>query len=134
MTADDTGQPDIDAFLRRDIDSVPHLEALLLLWRQAPRLHTVSEMAGYLYVTPDRASVILRDLERLGFLDYVQNSNSYRYAEGFPDRDALLTKLDQTWRSDLIRITRLIHAKGSESARAFARAFRFGKEKEEGTK
>jgi hypothetical protein len=129
MTAENPGQPDVDAFIRRDIDSVPHLEALLLLWRQTPVVHTVEEMAHYLYVDRERAAVILRDLDRLGLIA-AQGEAGYRYATGLAERDALLTELDRTYRSDLIRITRIIHAKGSQSARAFARAFRFAKEEE----
>lgn len=45
-------QPEMDAyeFIRQSIDSVPHLEALMLLWNSRPAGWTPEELATRLYI------------------------------------------------------------------------------------
>ena len=40
----------VDQFIVNEIESVPHLEALLLLWNTRPRQWPMDEMAKALYV------------------------------------------------------------------------------------
>jgi hypothetical protein len=123
---------DVDRFLLDHIDTVPHLEALLLLWNSRPRLWSVNGMAKALFLAPDVTKIILDDLTRLrliGARPPVDVEERYGY-EAEPTRDNLVAAVDATYRRELIRISRLIHSKPSASIREFARAFRLKKEGE----
>ncbi len=128
---DDAKRAQVEAFIRDQIDSVPHIEALLLLWNHRPQTKTIEEVAGALFVEHDVARKILQDLTRQSLLTAATGPpQSYSYAAGSADRDRLIAAVDETYRRELIRLTRMIHAKGSQAAREFARAFRFTKDKE----
>jgi len=44
--------------------------------------------------------------------------------------DALMLQVEVAYRNELIRISRMIHAKAPAAVREFARAFRFKKERD----
>lgn len=120
----------VDQFILEQIDTVPHLEALLLVWRRRPRLWSVDEMATELYVSYEHAARILRDLSSKGFVSETSQSPlQYQYASS-EEQDALIAEVDATYRRDLIRISRMIHSKAPSALRDFARAFRFTKDRE----
>lgn len=118
----------VDKFLLDQIDTVPHLEALLLIWNSRPKLWSVEEMAKALFVVPTAAKIILDDLmrERLIVSDPWE-SGGYLY-EPDVERDQLLASVDSTYRRELIRISRLIHSKPPAAVRDFAKAFRLKKD------
>lgn len=124
------GHPDVDRFLLEQIDTVPHLEALLLLWNSRPKEWLVEEMASSLYLAPEAAKNILDDLVRRGLASGITGATErFRY-ESESEKDQLMLAVDAAYRQELIRITRLIHSKPSAAVRAFARAFRIKKERE----
>lgn len=117
---------DVDQFLLSQIDTIPHLEALLLLWNSRPRPWSDEEMAGALFLAPESAKSILDDLVRLRLASLKSSGDTretYCYASDSL-RDQLLAAVDATYRRELIRVSRLIHSKPSAAVRAFARAFR----------
>lgn len=59
---------DVEQFLREQIDTVPHLEALLLLWNTRPKVWSAEEMGKGLFVPFDAAREILDDLARQGLI------------------------------------------------------------------
>ncbi len=121
----------VEAFIRDQIDSVPHMEALLLLWRHRPQARTIEEVASALFVPPDVAKKILQDLTRQSLLETDAGiAPAILICCRSADRDRLMTAVDETYRRELVRLTGMIHAKGSQAAREFARAFRFTKDKE----
>jgi hypothetical protein len=131
MMGDEQRETQVEAFIRDQIDSVPHMEALLLLWNYRPQSRTIEEMASALFIAPDRAEKILQDLTRLSLLEAdARPLQRYSYATGSADRDRLMTAVNETYRRELVRLTGIIHAKGSQAVRDFARAFRFTKDKE----
>ncbi len=117
---------DVDRFILDEIDSVPHLEALLLLWNTRPRHWANDELARYLYIPTDRTRQIIRDLHQRDLVLCESDSCSYNAGE---DRDRLMTEVDRTWRRELVRISNMIHSKASPAVRDFARAFRLKKDK-----
>ncbi|HEY4359786.1 MAG TPA: hypothetical protein VGN17_02400 [Bryobacteraceae bacterium] len=120
----------VDRFLLDRIDSIPHLEALLLLWNHRPRPWSVQEMANGLFLSQDLSKQILDDLAGQRLAAIVEGvTPAYRY-EPEPQKDQILAAVDATYRSDLIRVSRLIHSKPSAALRDFARAFRLKKEPE----
>jgi len=52
-------------FVLENLESVPQLEALILLWNSRPVWWTCEELASRLYVPFDRVTGLLRDLVRL---------------------------------------------------------------------
>ncbi|HKW18945.1 MAG TPA: hypothetical protein VJO35_15660 [Terriglobales bacterium] len=130
MSEANTPPEEVEQFIHDQIDTVPHLEALLLIWRSRPKTWPVEEMSKALYVPVELAGDILRDLAQKRLVEEtLDSSHEYRYLSS-PERDSLFEHLDASYRRDLIRITRMIHAKAPAAIREFARAFRFTKEKE----
>ena len=130
MAEKDQDGPDVDQFLLDQIDTVPHLEALLLLWNSRPKEWSVEDMAKALFLPAEAAKEILEDLVRQRLVAHISGSyESFRY-ESQPDKDQLIAAVDSTYRKELVRISRLIHSKPSAAVREFARAFRIKKDRE----
>ena len=128
MTDPDEVKKFVDEFLREQIDTVPHLEALLLLWNSRPKAWSVEDMAKALFVPPGAAKEILDDLARQRVITGDPTAaQGYRY-ESEPGRDDLIAAVDAAYRHELIRISRLIHSKAPSAIREFARAFRLKKD------
>ncbi len=121
---------DVYEFILENIDSVPHLEALILLWNSRPVWWTCEELASRLYVPMDNVTRLLRDLVRMELVaDSKSSPPKYSYLPKSEAQNELLTSLDNAYRKDLVRISTMIHSKASSSIREFARAFRFRQEK-----
>jgi hypothetical protein len=121
---------DVDQFVLDEIDSVPHLEALLLIWNNRPKAWSSEEMARSLYVHTEIAQRILRELVQRQLLSSAAgNPETFVYASE-PGRDRLLQATDATYRRQVVRLSNLIHSKASPAVRDFARAFRFTKDRE----
>ena len=116
----------VEQFILDEIDSVPHLEALLLMWNSRPVQWSPGEMAQRLFVDPGTAERILEDLARQNLIVASSGTKQYRYAPA-PHQDQLIVAVDQAYRRELIRISSLIHSQGSAAIRQFARAFRLKK-------
>jgi hypothetical protein len=118
-------------FVLEYVDSVPHLEALLLLWNTRPRMWLVSEVAQRLYVNGDIAKSILQDLARQQLIEgSPEDPQQYRYASTSDEQDRTLQWVDETYRREIVPLSSMIHSKASRAVRDFARAFRFTKEHE----
>lgn len=125
MPEEDFEAREVDRFILDEIDSVPHLEALLLLWNSKPRRWSLLEMASALYISADTAQPILQELIRRELISL--ESGQYCYVDS-PLRNNLIEKVDLTYRRELVRVSTMIHSKPSAAVRAFARAFRFVKD------
>jgi hypothetical protein len=124
---DGPSQSKVDQFITEQIPSVPHLEALLLIWNKRPKQWSVDEMANYLYVPADAASRILDELAARALI--VEGGDQlYAYNSDSAERDDLLRNVDTTYRRELVRVSGMIHSKASAAVRDFARAFRFKKD------
>jgi len=129
MPDQDNDRAEVDRFLLERIETVPHLEALLLLWHSRPKAWSASAIADALYVSADAAREILDDLARQNLVAVSGSTADYFY-ESEMVRDRVTGLVDLAYRQELIRITRLIHSKPSAAIREFARAFRLRKEHE----
>jgi len=116
----------VDQFLLDEIDTVPHLEALLLIWNSRSKHWSAEDMGRALYLSPDSAKEILEDLVRRGLISSSGPLPDY-YFQPEPDRDELLAAVNNAYQKDLIHVSRLIHSKPSAAIREFARAFRIKK-------
>lgn len=115
-------------FIFENIDSVPHLEALLLIWQSGSDLWTAEQLAARIYVNAHRAQSILEDLTRRGMLIEQNDNGPYRFASEWDAQRQLMPRLAKTYSRNLIGVTRMIHSKGSASVREFARAFQIKKD------
>ena len=126
MTEQNPLPGDVNQFILEEIDSVPHLEALLMLWKTRPKAWSVEEMAKALYVSPETAHKILQDVAQRGLIVPVSVTGAgeqYGYQSQPADRDALLRAVESTYRRELVRVSTMIHSKASPAVREFARVF-----------
>jgi hypothetical protein len=111
---------DTRSFIARYLDSVPQLEALLLLRDNPSESWTTDAVAKRLYTAQADPELVLARLCSDGLLSC--SDGVYRY-----DCDATLAsaveRLAEAYRSHLIAITNLIHAK-PRRIREFADAFK----------
>ncbi len=120
----------VDQFIIDEIDSVPHLEALLLLWRSAPHHFSATQIAEQLYIHPGQGAAIAEDLHRRGLIARDHGSAAgFFYDTHSEERNRLIGAVDAIYRRELIRVSGIIHSKASPGVRAFADAFRFRKER-----
>jgi len=118
-------------FIQEYIDSVPHLEALILLWNSRPVGWTAEEISSRLYVTPEQSVQVLRDLKRIEIArELPGDPTKHTYFPRSKEQDELMHQVDAAYRRELVRISTMIHAKASPAVREFARAFRLRKDNE----
>jgi hypothetical protein len=114
-------------FLNERIDTVPHLEALLMVWESGvpwdARL-----LSTRLYLNEEAAQRVLQDLQLSGLL---ASRDAIRFSFNREDRSAqgLMEDVARTYRRNIARVATLIHNKTSSSVREFARAFEFKKDR-----
>jgi hypothetical protein len=121
------GVPDsVKRLVAERIDSVPELEAVLLLREHPDRDWTPSEAGQRLYVSTTVAAHVLAKLARDGFL--ASGAAGYRYAPS-EELVQVVNQLAEAYSHHLVEVTRMIHTKPPASIRQFADAFRFRKEK-----
>ena len=132
MAESDQEQRRVDEFILEKVDSVSHLEALLLLWNSRPKQWSPEELARRLYVDTKIARGLLADLQRSDLIGAVPDAvETYCYETNSQERNGIIEMVDATYRQQLVRISNLIHSKGSSAVRDFARAFRFTKKEPE---
>jgi predicted ArsR family transcriptional regulator len=117
-------------FIEEQIDSVPHLEALLLLWESGAKQWTVDETAARLYVTNGTAKSILKDLVKRDLVrrDRIDGRPCYRYYGGWDGNGERMRRIAETYRRQLRQVAALIHSKAPTAVWNFAQAFRIKKE------
>ncbi|MGH9501756.1 MAG: hypothetical protein ACRD20_02790 [Terriglobales bacterium] len=128
MNKNNQDDAEVRQFIVDQVDSVPHLEALLLLWNSRPQSWRPDELARRLYVNSEVAKSLLEDLARQGLIELDASPERYCYRDERDDRSRLIGLVDKTYRREIIRISTLIHSKPSLPLRDFARAFRFTKD------
>ena len=129
MIEDTFKRADVDRFILDRIDSIPQLEALLLLFQEPSEFWTVKRVAKGLWIHAEDASGILQALTRDQLVVRAGgHADSYRYQRS-PDKDRLLHAIAESYRADMVRISRMIHAKPS-SRRHFLRSFLMTDEEE----
>jgi hypothetical protein len=121
---------DVLRFLLDGVESVPHLEALLLLWQNPQILWSLDQIATRVYVTPETAAGLLADLMRAGMITTEPGTpESYRFNGSWEEGRVLMPKVATTYGRHLVRVAQLIHSRASPGVREFARAFQFKKDR-----
>lgn len=116
-------------FILERLETVPHLEAALLIWQNQSTEWTSDLLANRIYVSPAVGRAILEDLARQGLLRKPDpNAAVYAYEASWDAERGMLPRVANLYRRQLVQVTKLIHSKGSSSVRDFARAFQIKKE------
>lgn len=117
--------PDIQDFVLRHIDSIAHMEALLMLWREASQGWQPDAVAARLYIPVSNAEAVLERLAALGLLR--KESGRFHCDCASPQTHEMVARLAGLYASHLIPITNLIHAKRENRIQQFADAFKLRK-------
>lgn len=112
--------PELRRFVLAKIDSVPMLEALLLLRSRAGGW-TPRELAERLYLAEPRVDALLRALCRAGLAR--SEAGQVHYAPGPPHVAATVDELASVYSRHVVRVTELIHSRVDRKAHDFADAF-----------
>ena len=122
---------DVIRFIYERIDSVPNLEALLLIRSSKPQNWSADELAQRLYIDHNVALNLLQDLSRKNLIAKTAKApERYFYAPASPEIDTLIEAVHAKYRAETVMVSNMIHRKASLAVRDFADAFRFTKEKE----
>jgi hypothetical protein len=116
-------------FLAENIDTVPQLEALLLMWQAPNQRWSVEELAVRLYVSNEEAAATIRALQMRALIVSEGQPNSYHFSADWDASGTLMSDVAQAYRHHLIHITKFIHSRASSAVRAFARAFDLKKDR-----
>ena len=106
--------------------TVPHVEALLLLRREAAAAWDAAHLGTRLYVGEKRAAQLLADLAEMGAVAI--EPAGVRYAPTTQALGQMVDLLADAYARHLVAVTQLIHHDADAKARQFAAAFRFRKE------
>jgi hypothetical protein len=116
-------------FLSEMIDSVPQLEALLLLAEDPNRSWDCDELASRIYVAREGCIDLLEPLRRRGLVVADETDrHRYRYSATWDPSGARLAEVAAAYRAQLVRISTLIHAKAPAAIREFAASFNLKRE------
>jgi hypothetical protein len=117
-------------FLAERIDTVPQLEALLLLWESPQRLWSDEELAGRIYVGRQVAATILQALQRQQLATAEPAATvRYRYNPQWDPSGEIMPEVAATYRRHLVLLATFIHSRASTAVREFARAFDLKKDR-----
>lgn len=117
-------------FIAAKIDTVPQLEALLLLWENPRREWSEQELAGRIYVSDEAAAAILQALHRRQLTATTNDSPpKYRYSTAWDPSGEVMSEVAGTYRRHLVPLATYIHSRASSAVREFARAFDLKKDR-----
>ncbi len=110
-------------FVLTSIPSVPHLETLMLLWREQGRAFSVDEIAGRLYLSAGAAKALADELVQAELLESDDGGARFRARTEPAELRGLLEELDRTYARQVRAVAELIHGNLGRKAKSFANAF-----------
>jgi DNA-binding MarR family transcriptional regulator len=116
-------------FIAQQIDTVPQLECLLLLYEHDNDAWIPEKVAARIYTSPQVARAILDTLQRRGLVAAEGDPQRYRFAPGGTASRELVRDVAEEYQRNLVPIATFIHSKASASVREFARAFDLKKDR-----
>jgi hypothetical protein len=116
-------------FVAEQIDTVPQLECLLLLYQHRSRIWIAEEVAARIYISPQVAREILEMLHRRELIAAEGDPPRYRFHPGGAASDELIGQVAGEYQRHLVPLATFIHSKAPASVREFARAFDLKKER-----
>jgi hypothetical protein len=124
---------DVQVFLLTRIDSIAHLEALLLLRTDPALVWNVDMLAKRLYISPQETIGVLERLRADGFVIIPEGlSQSYQYQPASSELAHMVNRVAELYATYLIPVTNLIHTKPRTRVQEFADAFKLRKDETHG--
>ncbi len=121
---------DVQRFIHANIDTVPQLEAVLLLWATTPEVWSCDALAQRLYIRSEACAEMLAVLERRRLIARCADEPlSFRYDSAWDESGRLMHEVAAAYKRQLVPITTYIHSKGPSAVRDFARAFDLKKDR-----
>ncbi|WP_136419057.1 hypothetical protein [Herbaspirillum sp. ST 5-3] len=115
-------------FILASIPSVPFLEAMLLLRRNAAQDWDSKRLATRLYLSERSASELLSALQAADVLATTDNNAVFRYQPASESLRQMIDLLAESYAHHLVEISNLIHSKTGKRAHQFADAFKWRKD------
>ncbi|MEO6027562.1 MAG: hypothetical protein ABIR79_11905 [Candidatus Binatia bacterium] len=112
----------VKTLIAERIDSIPELEALLLVRDDRASDWSPEEAGKRLYVSTLVATYILGILRERGFL--AERDARYRYEPASSELADAVDQLAAAYARHLVAVTEIVHSKPSRNIRDFANAFR----------
>ena len=110
-------------FLEESIDSVPQLEALLLMFDEPLQRWSVPDISARTYISHAEADKLLERLARRDLIHSDDGGKHFTIQTRDTARRALLEDVARTYRANLTQVATFIHEKPPASVKEFARAF-----------
>lgn len=124
--ADELIPLDVREFVLAYIESIAHLEALLLLMNKPEEEWTAVSVAAQLYINEEQAKPVL---DQLCSSDLAAcHDGIYRFNAEPPGQREIVERLATLYKRHLIPVTNLVHSRPS-GIRAFAAAFKLRKDR-----
>lgn len=117
---------DVRRFLLAVIESVPHLEALLLLRADPMASWSSDAMAARLYIDESSASRLLTDLQARRLAQH--EAGHWRFDARDAEIVRIVDRLAGVYARHVVEVAELIHSTSDRKAQRFADAFRWRKE------
>jgi hypothetical protein len=115
-------------FILTSIPTVPHIETLLLAWREPDAKWTAADIARRLFIVPEQARGIADELCEADLLQCGGGEPRVYSCRREPQSLALLlAELDTAYTRHLRQVTALIHSNVDRKAQRFAQAFTWEK-------
>lgn len=119
--------PEITRFVLTCIDSVPHLEALLLLRGEPEQSWDNTRVARRLYVKEHSAGELLADLRDAGFFNFDESTQHFSYGPITEELRQMIDQLADIYSKNIVEISNLIHSSKDNKVQQFADAFKWRK-------
>ena len=114
-------------FVLTSIPTVPHMETLLLLWREPGNDWTADDIARRLFIAPSHACEVADELCRADLFGCSGDPRHYWCRRDPPGLVQLLAEVEAAYSRHLRQITELIHSNVDRKAARFAQAFTWEK-------
>ena len=99
---------DVRRFLLANVSSIPHLELLLLLWRERRSFGT-EEIARRLYVPPAMATELAESLCANGQILRDEAGDGFHLREGDPELRHMLDRIDRLYARHVRAVAEVVH-------------------------
>lgn len=120
---------DLRRFILTSVESIPYLEAMLLLRSEYNAPWDAARLARRLYISEKKSADLLRALQAAGILVFAgQSASSYCYRPASPELGTMIDCLAEFYASHLVEVTHLVHSKHDKRAEKFANAFLWRKD------
>lgn len=109
-------------FINVRIESVPHIEALLLIYRKQTESWDALKLSKELFIDFNRAKELIKKLHSAGFI--INEPDPQKYIFNKKTDQTILADVADAYSQHLIEITNLIHRQSE--AQKFSDSFKIG--------